>query len=180
MVSKQVEIERLLIILYTVFPENYRNSHEGIQYRVYLQSNMIRKDKPSPAFEITDTNGKLISSSNYKDHLLLVFWASWCRPCIKKMPIINRMKYQFADKKLDFLFVTSDLDSSNFFRAIEKHKIAWGTHTFLNDDLKKEFGVSSIPKVYLISPEGYILYYNQEEKDEKLIKLVQVLNKELR
>jgi thiol-disulfide isomerase/thioredoxin len=115
-----------------------------------------------------------------KDYLLLIFWASWCRPCIQEMPVINKMREAYSGKKLDFLFITSDKDSSKFERAIEQHRIAWGTHTFLDEDLKAKFGISSIPKIYLIAPDGYILYYNQEENDEGLDKLAQVLAQEIK
>ncbi len=174
--TAQVDVDSLLVIFDTAFPAIYRNSYEGKKHRNYLQSRVIRKDKPSPDFEITDVNGKLISSQDYKNYLILIFWASWCRPCIKEMPVINKIKADYSDQKLDFIFVTSDLDSLKFQKAVKKHDIAWGTHTFLNDDLKAKFGVSSIPKVYLISPEGHIIYYNQEEDDEDLNKLVQFLN----
>jgi hypothetical protein len=50
----------------------------------------------------------------------------------------------------------------------------------LDEDLKAKFGISSIPKIYLIAPDGYILYYNQEENDEGLDKLAQVLAQEIK
>jgi thiol-disulfide isomerase/thioredoxin len=177
--TAKVDVDSLLVILDTAFPAKYRNSYEGIKYRNYLRSRLIRKDESSPDFEIIDINGNVISSKDYKDHLMLIFWASWCRPCIKEMPVINKMKEAYSGKKLDFLFVTSDKDSSKFERAIDQHNIAWGTHTFLDENLKAKFGVSSIPKIYLISPDGYILYSNQEEDDEDLNKLVQVLIKKI-
>jgi len=49
---------------------------------------------PAPEITLTDLNGKPVSLTQYRGKLLLVnFWATWCAPCLKEIPlIINAQK----------------------------------------------------------------------------------------
>lgn len=50
----------------------------------------------------------------YKDENVIVLniWATWCEPCIEEMPLLNRLKKQYSDKKnIIFLSLSTDKDS---------------------------------------------------------------------
>ncbi|WP_447635122.1 thioredoxin-like domain-containing protein [Flavobacterium microcysteis] len=50
----------------------------------------------------------------YKDENVIVLniWATWCEPCIEEMPLLNRLKKQYSDKKnIVFLSLSTDKDS---------------------------------------------------------------------
>ena len=64
-----------------------------------------------------------------------------------------------------------DTDSSAFHKAIEKHKINYGHHIPRSKELTEKYGVVSIPKLILVSPEGNVLYTEAEEPNHTLEKL---------
>jgi hypothetical protein len=70
-----------------------------------------------------------------------------------------------------------DTDSSAYCRAIEKNKINYGHHISRSKELTEKYGVVSIPKLILISPEGIVLYTEAEETDNTLEKLYTLLEK---
>lgn len=50
----------------------------------------------------------------YKDENIIVLniWATWCEPCIEEMPLLNRLKKHYSDKKnIVFLSLSTDKDS---------------------------------------------------------------------
>ena len=46
--------------------------------------------QPRPDFSHHDTNGRLVSASDFDGRpLLLNFWATWCKPCVEEMPMLS-------------------------------------------------------------------------------------------
>src|SRR5690349_20602316 len=48
--------------------------------------------KPAPAAEFTDPDGKPVKLADFKGKPVLVnLWASWCAPCVKELPTLDRL-----------------------------------------------------------------------------------------
>lgn len=65
-------------------------------------------DLDSPGFHFSDLHGKLHDIKDYKGKVLLLnFWATWCPPCIKELPSLQRLQDIYAGK--EFAIVTIDI-----------------------------------------------------------------------
>src|SRR6478736_3880583 len=50
------------------------------------------KGKSAPDAEFTDPDGKPVTLANFKGKPLLVnLWASWCAPCVKELPTLDKL-----------------------------------------------------------------------------------------
>jgi len=59
-----------------------------------------------PVLSLHDIQGKQHSLSDYKGNILLVqFWATYCTPCRKEMPSMNRLIEKMADKPFKIISV---------------------------------------------------------------------------
>ena len=58
-------------------------------------SNSALKEPDSadfPPVELADPNGDLVAVTDYMGEPLLInFWATWCKPCVKEMPMLDRI-----------------------------------------------------------------------------------------
>lgn len=56
---------------------------------------------PAPAFRLDDMDGESFSLSETRGRWVFIhFWASWCGPCRKEMPAVQRMAEVLQDEQL--------------------------------------------------------------------------------
>jgi peroxiredoxin len=65
--------------------------------------------QPRPGFQLKDTQGKLRDISEWDGKILVInFWATWCPPCVREMPMFVEMQDTHAGQDLQFVGVAID------------------------------------------------------------------------
>lgn len=65
--------------------------------------------KPAPPLAFTTMDGKELTLADFKGKLAVVnLWATWCAPCIKEMPSLDRMNARLAGQGLVLLAISQD------------------------------------------------------------------------
>jgi thiol-disulfide isomerase/thioredoxin len=89
--------------------------------------------------------------------LLVDFWASWCGPCRRQLPVIKEIYNKYKDTKLNVLGVAVWDEPDDTRRAIKEHELTWECLIGAGSVPTDIYGISGIPCIMLISPDGTIL-----------------------
>jgi thiol-disulfide isomerase/thioredoxin len=116
--------------------------------------------KPAPAFTATDMAGREIGLVGLKGKVsLVVFWATWCRPCMMEIPELVRLQQAYGSKGLTVLGLSVDRRGLAVVKPfLEKHPEI--NYPIVPSGLAAADafgGVTSIPMSFLIDREGRII-----------------------
>jgi thiol-disulfide isomerase/thioredoxin len=110
-----------------------------------------------PAFVIQDINGQNINLQNIKNKKLFVnLWASWCPPCKREMPSIEKLYHSVDTAKVAFIMLSLD-DNFDKAKAYMKHQKLNLPLYYPTENLPALFNVQGIPATFIFNEKGDLL-----------------------
>ncbi len=129
-------------------------------------------------FKLTVKPGLQVSSDNTKGKVVLIdCWASWCSPCVDKLPLLNSLHNGDADKGLAVLGVNFDQSPEAMNRVVTRLDIAWPNAFVATDEDTRDIwhaatGIMSLPRVLLVDRKGVLRADFDTLKEDQLQTLV--------
>lgn len=133
-----------------------------------------------PKWDLTTNQKQTIHSSNHGYKLVLFdFFYQSCFPCLKAIPMLNRLNEKYGDKGLLIVGIDNvDPKDERFYEFVNERKMAYPIAVSENY-LDKDFQVSSYPAMFLMDNAGKLLYLSsgfgtgsEKEVDELLDSLL--------
>lgn len=147
---------------------------EKYQRVAKIKESQARKAATSPGNMFTDFevtyDGKTERLSDYVGkgkYVLVDYWASWCGPCIRQIPVLKELLAEFGDKGLEVLGVAVWDEPANTAKAIESHGITWPCIINAQTIPTDLYGINGIPCIILYGPDGKILSRDKQGDELK-------------
>ncbi|MGH1461288.1 MAG: TlpA disulfide reductase family protein [Neptuniibacter sp.] len=109
---------------------------------------------------LVDVNEQPVTLKNYKGKVVLLnFWATWCPPCIKEMPSMQRLRDHFSGQPFEIVAINvgeTATTVSSFMLELDTEL----TFPILLDQEAKSFGelgLRGLPMSLLIDQDGNII-----------------------
>jgi len=122
-------------------------------------NNMVINEIPKPISSLIfeDFSGNEINLNQYNGKLVIInFWATWCAPCKKEMPSLDKLYQSKNFKNLQVFAVNMEqpntLKTKKFFDDLNIKKLSIFFDSNLN--FVKEFKLRGVPTTVLINKKG--------------------------
>ena len=92
--------------------------------------------------------------------LLVVYWATWCKPCTEELPALQALYAKYRARGFEILGVNLDLDRTPVPAYISSHRVTWATlHESggLDSRLARQLGILSLPTMVLVNRRGTVV-----------------------
>jgi thiol-disulfide isomerase/thioredoxin len=120
--------------------------------------NFDRTDPPRPlAAAFVDAEGASRSVADYSGKGLVVnFWATWCGPCVREIPVLDRLREQIAGDGIEVIALSEDRGGSEIVENFYRKNEITGLAVLLDPGRRalREANVANLPTTLLIDRHG--------------------------
>jgi len=121
----------------------------------------VKERVPAPDFILGDMNDTKRRLSDFRDKVVLVnFWATWCPPCRREMPSIERLYQAMKGKDFEILAinVAEDPDTVSGFTGALDAAPSFPILFDTDSSVAKAWPVMGLPTTFILDKQGRIAY----------------------
>lgn len=110
--------------------------------------------QPAPTFAVSD-GAQSIDLAKQRGHVVvLVFWATWCAPCLAELPSLSAMQRQLP--QIHVVTVSTDDDPDAYKRFMTTHQVDLVSVRNGSTGANALYGSFVYPETYVIDKTGII------------------------
>lgn len=113
--------------------------------------------KPMPPLSFVDAEGRRVDLADFKDRVILLnLWATWCGPCVKEMPSLDRLQAQMGGDAFQVVALSLDRGGRTAVEPFYKKTGVQNLTVFLDpaSESMKALSLRGLPTTILVDPEG--------------------------
>lgn len=149
----------IIFILTVLFTGNSFSAWE--QPELGYQLNKIAKPVVAPNFKLEDMDENEYDFSEYRGQVVLLnFWATWCPPCKREMPSMERLYQNHQNDNFTVVAINQMENDDQIFNFTGELDTEPTFNILLDKDSKVSlaYDVRGLPTTYLIDKKGRIRY----------------------
>ena len=116
-------------------------------------------------FEFKNIENKTQTYNELKGEKLTLidFWATWCKPCNKAIPELNKIYSLYKDKGVEIIGINCDgpRSVSKVGPLSKSLKIQYPVLIDINSELKTELNIIVLPTLVMVNTKGKIVWIHE-------------------
>lgn len=147
----------------------------------FAQKKELKNMGKLPDVVIKDFNGNIFSTSKIANDgkpVIITFWATWCKPCIKEHDAINEVYEDWVEEtgvKLYAVSIDNTRSSSRVKPTVDGRGWEFDILTDVNQDFKRAMNVNEPPHTFILDGEGNIRWQHVGYMDGGEAEYIQVV-----
>lgn len=141
--------------------------------------NVLPKTYPIKPVAFNDVDGKAIDFSHYKGKVIMVnMWATWCPPCVRELPAIERLATKFKAEDFALLPISIDAEGKQQVQSFLNTLGMAGFNSYYDPEqnLGQVFPLDTIPATFILDQDGQLIAFVRsfvDWDDAKAVSLIQ-------
>lgn len=132
---------------------------------------VVKKGAPAPDFELVDINGEKHRLKDYKGKgVVLNFWGTWCAPCEREFPAMERQYSEFKDKGVEIIAVNRKQSDFEVNTYVKNMGMTFPVAIDKKMSVFKAYNIGPLPTTFFIDPDGNVMEISKGEMTEAEIR----------
>ena len=152
-------------------------------YLCLAQEAQTTKKDLLPSVEVKTLDGKKINIkdlSNNGKPIIISFWATWCKPCVKELNTIAEVYEKWQEEtgvKLVAVSVDDTRSSAKVGPLVDGKGWEYEILLDLNGDLKRAMNVNEVPHMFIVNGNGEIVWQHTSFADGGEAEIISIVKK---
>ncbi|MEW8506056.1 MAG: TlpA disulfide reductase family protein [Candidatus Thiodiazotropha sp.] len=114
--------------------------------------------KAAPDFSLAGRTGRIYQESDYRERSYIIsFWATWCVPCIKELPDLQRAAAILDEENITVLTVNSGESLEVIEGFLAKRQFTLPVLLDQDSSTLRQWQVLALPTSYIVNAEGLVV-----------------------
>ena len=144
---------------------------------IFNKETSAKTGSKAPDFTLLGLDGKVHTLGEYKGNPLVInFWGTFCKPCVREMPTLQKQKEVWQDKNVQIVGINLNENKITVKSFIEGINITFPI--LLDDDLiRNKYNVRSYPTTFFINANGIIedIFIGEMQESDLLIRIQKIV-----
>jgi len=167
----------IAVVLFFVIKPNTGTQSGGAGVSLLTKLN----GKPAPDFKLFDMDDKERTLADYKGKPIIVnFWATWCPPCRKEIPSMNRAWHKIKDEGIAMIAINVGESADEVFAFTGEYPIDFTVLLDQSGMVSTTWPVRGLPTTFVVDTEGNLVYQaigGREWDADEILDVVRKLKK---
>lgn len=113
--------------------------------------------KPAPEIELALLDGEPFKLSACKGQIVVLdFWASWCGPCMRTMPLVEEALAGYDPKRVRLVSINLEESAAQVQAALERQKLHVAVALDVDGVAARRYEANAIPQMVIVDAEGKV------------------------
>lgn len=141
---------------------------------------LLATGSAAPDWTLRDPAGGEHSLAGYRGKVVVLdFWGTWCVPCIKAMPGIQALHEKFKGQNVVVFGIAVGDDEGDPAGFMKRKGYTYGL-LLKGDEVAKRYNAQLLPTLYVIGPDGQIVYAEKGYREDAKTELAAVIEQQLK
>ncbi|NOQ78006.1 MAG: redoxin domain-containing protein [Gammaproteobacteria bacterium] len=118
----------------------------------------IEKPWKAPEIGLTDIDGRKHTLKNYQGNILIInFWGTWCQPCRKEMPALQRAYRQLKKENISIIAIAMGDTSSDVMQYRNNNPVDFALISDKDSMVSTNWSIPALPTSYILNQSGEVI-----------------------
>jgi thiol-disulfide isomerase/thioredoxin len=119
-------------------------------------SSLVGQPAPKIEQELLDGGHFSLDAQKGKKIVILDFWATWCGPCVREMPLVAEVAEEYRDRGVALYCLNQREDPDTIRAFLEEKKFDVHVSLDAKSEAGRAYGVRGIPTLVVIDKAGLV------------------------
>lgn len=133
---------------------------------ISINAHGVTVGQPAPDFTLKNMKGQNINLTEQRGNIILInFWASWCGPCRKEMPVLQELQDKYQDLGVQVWGINVEQENQAGRDFLANLELSFSIFFDETNKLSATYQVEAMPTTVIVDRDGIVRYIYRGFKD---------------